>query len=220
HTRHRDPFAVDVPVARVVEVLHVHAVGGVGHVVLPDGRGDPATVDEAVELSVDRGVLHRLGALGVADPHRGGHLRHVPDEPGRGVVVGGTGLARYRPVVQHRLLAAHARGGHVVQRIVHRVRDVLVEHPFAVRVRDLELLTVGGGDGVERDRRAVDAAGGVGGERLGHGQRGDLVGTERHRGHDLHRVVTVGLVAVGVGVRLARVHSGVVVAHRLHTVGD
>src|SRR5699024_8508605 len=63
HTRHRDPFAVDVPVARVVEVLHVHAVGGVGHVVLPDGRGDPATVGEAVELSVDRGVLHRLGAL-------------------------------------------------------------------------------------------------------------------------------------------------------------
>src|SRR5690606_10883194 len=93
--RHPRALAVDQLVVRVRELRRrqVEAFDGAAHVVVPDRRRELPAVDEAVVRAVDGDVHHRLEAFGEAVPHRRRELRRVADEPGRGVVVGGAGLA-------------------------------------------------------------------------------------------------------------------------------
>jgi hypothetical protein len=65
------------------EVLHVPRLDRGGHVLAPDGRGEPTTGALALDLLV----------VEVAEPHRGGQLRDVADEPGVAAALVVPGLA-------------------------------------------------------------------------------------------------------------------------------
>src|SRR5690606_28400796 len=144
--RHPRALAVDQLVVRVREPggRQVEDLDGVAHVVVPDRRREASAVHEVVPLAVDGDVHHRLEALGEAVPHRRRELRRVPDEPGRGVVVGGTGLAGDRAVAEAGCVAGGARGRHdPAQRVGDGGRDLRLERLVALGVRDRQLVAVG-----------------------------------------------------------------------------
>src|SRR5690606_26657322 len=177
------------------EARHVGAVEALGLLVPqrppdrvhPDRAGQRGALHRAVVPPADLHVRQRMpvGAADVADADRGGELRRVPGEPGRGVAVGGAGLARGGPartLAAHRALVEDA-GPHVAD----RVGGGLLQRPAAVRLH-AGALVVPVDDLHDGERPAVLAAGRERGERGGHRERVHLVDAEGERRHLAQRL--------------------------------